>query len=227
MKKLEDLLGYKFNDISLLKNALTHSSYANEIKKDMMSNERLEFLGDSVLSLIVSDYIYNNFSSMPEGNLTRLRAYLVCETTLCTYSRELNLGSYLQLGHGEINAGGRNRDSILADAFEAVIASIYLDGGMEKAKEFVMRFVKRELDTHTIDEALKDYKTLLQEIIQKNPEEEVTYVLTDEKGPDHNKEFTVTVYINSNPIGIGTGKTKKRAEQMAAMQTLKLMGKIL
>ena len=225
MKKLEDLLGYKFKNVSLLKNALTHSSYANEVRGNVSSNERLEFLGDSVLSIIVSDYIYKNFSSMPEGELTRLRSSLVCEKALCSFSRELNLGSYLLLGKGEDKGGGRERDSMLADAFEAVLAAIYLDGGMEPARRHVMNFVLRELKIHSAEDSHKDYKTELQEIIQKNPEESVTYRLTDEKGPDHDKEFTVTVYLNSNPIGTGTGKSKKQAEQMAAMQALKLMGK--
>ena len=225
MKKLEELLAYKFKDVSLLKNALTHSSYANEVRGNVCSNERLEFLGDSVLSIIVSDYIYKNFPKMPEGELTRLRSALVCEKALCSFSRELNLGDYLLLGKGEDKGGGRERNSILADAFEAVLAAIYLDGGMEPARRHVMNFVLRELRLHSAEDTHKDYKTELQEIIQKNPEEIVSYRLTGEKGPDHDKEFTVTVYLNSNPIGTGIGKSKKQAEQMAAMQALKLMGK--
>ena len=223
MDGLEQKLGYKFNNINLLKNALTHSSYANEVRGGFSSNERLEFLGDSVLSIVVSDYIYKHYPNMPEGELTKLRASLVCEKSLCTFSRELELGSYLMLGKGEDKGGGRERDSILADAFEAVLAAIYLDGGMEPARRHVMNFVLRELK-HTDDEVFKDYKTALQEIIQRNPEESVTYILTDESGPDHDKSFTVEVRLNSNVIGKGTGKNKKRAEQMAAKEALMLMG---
>ena len=223
MDGLEQKLGYKFNNINLLKNALTHSSYANEVRNGFSSNERLEFLGDSVLSIVVSDYIYKHYPNMPEGELTKLRASLVCEKSLCTFSRELELGSYLMLGKGEDKGGGRERDSILADAFEAVLAAIYLDGGMEPARRHVMNFVLRELK-HTDDEVFKDYKTALQGIIQRNPEESVTYILTDESGPDHDKSFTVEVRLNSNVIGKGTGKNKKRAEQMAAKEALMLMG---
>lgn len=223
MDGLEQKLGYKFNNINLLKNALTHSSYANEVRNGFSSNERLEFLGDSVLSIVVSDYIYKHYPNMPEGELTKLRASLVCEKSLCAFSRELELGSYLMLGKGEDRGGGRERDSILADAFEAVLAAIYLDGGMEPARRHVMNFVLRELK-HTDDEVFKDYKTALQEIIQRNPEESVTYILIDESGPDHDKSFTVEVRLNSNVIGKGTGKNKKRAEQMAAKEALMLMG---
>ena len=223
MDGLEQKLGYKFNNINLLKNALTHSSYANEVRNGFSSNERLEFLGNSVLSIVVSDYIYKHYPNMPEGELTKLRASLVCEKSLCTFSRELELGSYLMLGKGEDKGGGRERDSILADAFEAVLAAIYLDGGMEPARRHVMNFVLRELK-HTDDEVFKDYKTALQEIIQRNPEESVTYILIDESGPDHDKSFTVEVRLNSNVIGKGTGKNKKRAEQMAAKEALMLMG---
>lgn len=223
MESLELKLGYKFNNKKLLKNALTHSSYANEVRGGLSSNERLEFLGDSVLSVIVSDYIYKNFSSLPEGELTKLRASLVCEKSLCEFSRQMDLGKYLLLGKGEEKGGGRERDSILADAFEAVLAAIYLDGGMEPARKHALSFVLKELN-HVDDEVFKDYKTTLQEIIQRNPEESVTYILTGEEGPDHDKRFTVEVHLNSNVIGTGTGKNKKQAEQMAAKQALQLMG---
>ncbi|MEE1055114.1 MAG: ribonuclease III, partial [Acutalibacteraceae bacterium] len=176
-----------------------------------------------VLSIIVSNYLFNQFPNMPEGELTKLRASLVCEKSLCAFSRELELGKFLQLGKGEDKGGGRERDSILADAFEAVLAAIYLDGGMEIARKHVMNFVLRELK-HTDDEVFKDYKTALQEIIQRNPEESVSYILTDEFGPDHDKQFTVEVHLNSNIIGTGKGKSKKQAEQMAAKQALHLMG---
>ena len=224
MSKLEIALGYEFNNKNLLKNALTHSSFANE-SKHSCSNERLEFLGDSVLSIIVSDYLYRNYPDLPEGEMTRLRSALVCEKALFSYSKEINLGEFLLLGKGEEKLGGRETDSILADAFEAVLAAIYLDGGIEPAKKYVMRFVSKELKNNQKKDLQKDYKTELQEIIQKNPEESVTYILADETGPDHNKEFTVNVYLNSNLIGTGVGKTKKHAEQMAAKQALKLMGK--
>ena len=223
MNELEAILGYHFKNKKLLQNALTHSSYANEVRGGITSNERLEFLGDSVLSVIVSDYIYKNYRSLPEGELTKLRASLVCEKSLCAFSRELELGRFLLLGHGEEKSGGRERDSILADAFEAVLAAMYLDGGFEIARRHVMRFVLDELQ-HTDDEVFKDYKTALQEIIQRNPEETVRYILTDSSGPDHDKSFTVEVRLNSNVIGVGTGKNKKQAEQYAAKQALELMG---
>ncbi len=223
MKALESNLGYTFKDIKLLENALTHSSYANEVRHGITSNERLEFLGDSVLSIIVAEYLYNKFKDIPEGELTKLRASLVCEKSLCVFSRELEIGKFLRLGKGEDKGGGRERDSILADAFEAVLAAMYLDGGMEIAKKHVMRFVTVELE-HKDDEVFKDYKTTLQEIIQRNPEEYVSYILTGESGPDHDKVFEVEVRLNSNVIGKGTGKNKKQAEQMAAKQALELMG---
>ncbi len=225
MQSLQEKLGYKFNDITLLQNALTHSSYANEVRTGMGSNERLEFLGDSVLSIIVSEHLYKSFKKVPEGELTKLRASLVCEKSLCGFSRELGIGEYLRLGKGEDKGGGRERDSILADAFEAILAAIYLDGGIEPARRHVMRFVLRELETH--EEAFKDYKTALQEIIQRNPEESVTYILTDETGPDHDKTFTVEVHLNSNVIGKGKGRNKKQAEQQAARQALELMGETI
>ena len=223
MNSLEKNLNYKFKNIQLLKNALIHSSYANENRGNIHSNERLEFLGDSVLSIIVSEHIYNRFPNMPEGELTRLRASLVCEKSLCAFSRELGIGDYLELGMGEDKNGGRERDSILADAFEAVLAAIYLDGGMEAAKKHIMNTVLHDIKHHD-DDTFKDYKTTLQEIIQRNPEESVTYILIDESGPDHDKRFTVEVHLNSNVIGTGTGKNKKQAEQMAAKQALHLMG---
>lgn len=223
MKALEENLKYSFKNKKLLINALTHSSYANEARDGISSNERLEFLGDSVLSIIVSEYIYKKFCNLPEGELTKIRAALVCEKSLCGFSRELEIGKYLRLGHGEEKGGGRERDSILADAFEAVLAAIYLDGGFEKAKAHVMRFITDELK-HTEAEVFKDYKTALQEIIQRNPEESVTYILTGESGPDHDKLFTVEVKLNSNTIGRGSGRNKKQAEQAAAKEALQLMG---
>ena len=223
MERLEKNLKYTFKNKELLKNALAHSSYANEKKGSATSNERLEFLGDSVLSIIVSDYIYKNFPNLPEGQLTRLRASLVCEKTLCEFSKKLEVGDFLLLGKGERANGGATRPSILADAFEAILAAIYLDGGMEPAKKHVLRFIKSEL-SHLEHENFKDYKTELQEIIQRNPEEKLTYVLTGESGPDHDKCFTVEVHLNSNVIGEGSGHSKKNAEQAAAKKALELMG---
>lgn len=223
MKQLEQNIGYTFHNLSLLQHALTHSSYANEKKGTITSNERLEFLGDSVLSIIVSDYIYQNFPDLPEGQLTRLRASLVCEKSLCRFSKELSVGEHLLLGKGERANGGQERPSILADAFEAILAAIYLDGGMEPARRHVLRFVTEELH-HMEHEAFKDYKTELQEIIQRNPEEQLSYVLIGESGPDHDKSFTVEVHLNSNVIGVGSGHSKKNAEQAAARKALELMG---
>ena len=227
MNALEKKLNYKFKNIDLLENALVHSSYANEIRGNTHSNERLEFLGDSILSIIVSEHIYSRYPDMPEGELTRFRASLVCEKSLCEFSRGLGLGQFLKLGRGEDKNGGRDRDSILADAFEAVLAAIYLDGGMDAAKKHVMNTILRDLKHHNDEDAFKDYKTTLQEIIQRNPEESVSYILIDETGPDHDKAFTVEVHLNSNVIGTGKGKNKKQAEQMAAKQALRLMGETL
>lgn len=222
MEAFEKKLNYTFKNKELLETALTHSSYANEQRGGAVCNERLEFLGDSVLSIIVSDYLYNNFS-LPEGRLTKLRASLVCEKTLCRFSRSLQVGQFLKLGRGERATGGADRDSLLADAFEAILAAIYLDGGMAPAKKHVLRFVQEEL-RHMEHENFKDYKTELQEVIQRNPEENLHYVLTGESGPDHDKQFTVEVRLNSNVIGVGTGHSKKAAEQAAACKALELMG---
>ena len=184
----------------LLHRALSHSSYANENRNVHESNERLEFLGDSVLSVIVAEYLFKKFKNLPEGELTKLRAALVCEKSLAGFSREMDLGKYLLLGKGEQQNGGRERPSILADAFEALLAAMYLDGGMEVARRHVMRFVEKEVENHTVGDAFHDYKTQLQEIIQRNREEELVYILTGESGPDHDKRFTVEVRLNSNVI---------------------------
>lgn len=225
LSDLEENLGYKFQNIDYLLIGVTHSSFANEVKGKTQYNERQEFLGDSVLSLIVSNYIFNYYSDLPEGELTKLRASLVCEKTLSIFANELHLGDYLRLGKGEDMNGGRLRPSILADAFEAVLAAIYLDGGFEPAQELVLRFIKPELN-HVENVPFKDYKTLLQEVIQKNPEEKLGYVLVSESGPDHDKRFEVNVMLNSNVIGHGIDKTKKKAEQDAAKEALELMGEI-
>jgi len=220
---LQKSIGYFFKDKRLLERALTHSSYANEHRLKTGSNERLEFLGDSVLSVIVSDYIYIHFVDLPEGELTKMRAGLVCERSLCALSDRLNIGDYLLLGKGEEHTGGRTRPSILADAFEAVLAAIYLDGGHEPARRFVLDLLKDYIQKGN-KSTLQDYKTTLQEIIQKNPEEHVEYRLTQETGPDHNKSFFVEVWLNSNVIGHGVGRSKKLAEQAAAKEALGLMG---
>lgn len=220
---LEKNIGYNFKDKLLLKRALTHSSYANEVKHTE-SNERLEFLGDSVLSVIVSDYLFKNYKKYPEGELTKQRAALVCEKALSAFARQIKLGDYLILGRGETQNHGSERASILADAFEAVLAAIYLDGGIEPASKFVLGFVLEELNEHIIPDGFVDYKTQLQEVIQQNPQENLQYVLVGESGPDHDKSFTVDVMLNSNMIGRGTGRSKKNAEQEAAKQALSLMG---
>lgn len=212
-------LGYTFKNTELLKRALSHSSYVNE-KGGGESNERLEFLGDSVLGFVSAEYFFNLYKHQPEGDLTRHRAAAVCEKSLCKFSKELNVGEVIRLGRGEMRTGGAQRPSILADAFEAVLAAVYLDGGIEPARKLVLRFIAR----NGIDTAVRDYKTLLQEIVQKHPEETVEYSLVHESGPDHNKEFTVEVHLNSNVIGRGTGKSKKLAEQAAAREALELMG---
>lgn len=222
-QEFEEKLGYHFHNKRYLATALTHSSYANEAKGKEESNERLEFLGDSVLGFVVADYLFKNYEDLPEGDLTKNRAALVCEKACCGFSRQIDLGDYLRLSHGEQNSGGRTRSSILADAFEAVIAAIYLDAGMEEARRFILRFVLPMIKTQR-PKAFKDYKTTLQEIIQQNPEEHLEYVLIGESGPDHDKHFAVEVHLNSNVIGKGGGRSKKEAEQQAAREALKLMG---
>ena len=221
--KFEENIRYKFKDRKLLINALSHSSYANERKNPNGSNERLEFLGDSVLSVVVSDYLYKHLDSVAEGDLTKLRASLVCEKSLHVFAQQIELGKFILLGKGEENTGGRERPSILADAFEAVIAAIYLDGGMEAARKHILRFIP-ENPTSGTKMAFGDFKTVLQEIVQKNPEEKVEYVLIGEEGPDHNKRFVVEVMLNSQVIGKGKGRSKKDAEQLAAKEALELMG---
>lgn len=222
MVELQKKIGYTFQNTAYLAIALTHSSYANENRSAPPNNERQEFLGDAVLSIIVADYIFRH-RKVPEGELTKIRASLVCENALAVFANQISLGSYLMLGKGEEHNGGRTRPSILADAFEALIAAIYLDGGMGAATAFVLPFIEDTVETAAGTD-LHDYKTQLQEVIQKNPEERVNYVLVDEQGPDHDKRFSVEVHLNSNVIGRGTGKSKKLAEQAAAKEALSLMG---
>ena len=215
MKELEEKLNYKFKEPALLMKSLTHSSYANEsIRSADASNERLEFLGDSLLGMTVALLIYNRKPKLSEGQMTKLRAELVCERSLAALAVELNLGAYLLLGRGEENGGGRSRPSILSDAFEAVIAAIYLDGGYEPIKQLITALLTSRIDSP--EENYTDYKTRLQEIVQCKSGQSLTYELSGEKGPDHAKCFTVNVKLNDNIIGTGTGKSKKNAEQEAA-----------
>lgn len=217
----EKKIGYVFKNKALIETALTHSSYANEKQLSRDCNERLEFLGDSVLGVITAEYFYHNAKHMPEGEMTKKRAACVCEKSLYGFAREIELGKYIYLGRGEENTGGRNRASILADAFEAVIAAIYLDSGLDDVRKFVLDFIKKAA---TQQMNFRDYKTELQEIIQKNPDEHLSYTLVGESGPDHDKRFEVEVNLNSNVIGCGIGRSKKLAEQQAAKQALELMG---
>lgn len=223
IEELEKKIGYTFKNKQLITEALSHSSYANEKRKVRHSNERLEFLGDSVLSIVVSQYLFTHFKHLPEGELTKIRASLVCEKALHGFALQIDLGKHLLLGKGEENTGGRSRASILADAFEAVIAAVYLDGGLEAASKHILRFIPEDIDCRRTV-SFHDYKTVLQEIIQKNPEEKIEYQLVSQSGPDHNKAFKVQVCLNSNIIGTGIGKSKKEAEQMAAKEALELMG---
>ena len=223
MKDIQEVIGYTFKDQSLLQQALTHSSYAHEQHKNMKYNERLEFLGDAVLSIVVSDYIYKHCPDLPEGELTKLRASLVCEKSLFDFAKQIDLGSYIRLSNGERRNGGNKRPSIVSDAFEALIAAIYLDGGVEPASRHILRVVLPEIENHRFH-SFKDYKTSLQEIIQKNPGEKLEYRLIGSSGPDHDKHFKVEVCLNSNVIGRGGGRSKKEAEQQAAREALELMG---
>ena len=216
MKTLEEKLGYQFRDRRLLENALTHSSFANEHHMGAVgSNERLEFLGDSVLGMVVADDLFHRYSRLPEGDLTRLRAQLVCEASLARVARELELGSYLRLGKGEEGCGGRERPSIIADAVEAVLAAVYLDSGsIREPRRIIRRFVLEQMEAAR--EASRDHKTLLQELVQRRSGQVLSYHLIGESGPDHNKSFTMEVRLNGEAIGTGSGRSKKEAEQMAA-----------
>lgn len=215
IKDLETAIGYRFQNITLLQNALAHSSYANERwHNSLKSNERLEFLGDSILGMVVAEHLYRNFPDRPEGELTRMRADMVCEKALAAIAERIDLGQHLLLGHGEEQGGGRNRDSILADAVESVIAACFLDGGMEAARSFIERFVLSDVPVRKLRNA--DYKTALQELVQQKKNQQLTYKLTGESGPDHDKHFEVAVLLNGKPVGNGIGSSKKRAEQDAA-----------
>ena len=222
IKDLEAAIGYRFQNITLLQNALTHSSYANERwHNSLLSNERLEFLGDSILGMVVAEHLYKQFPDRPEGELTKMRADMVCETSLAAIAEKIGLGQHLLLGHGEDRLGGRSRASILADAVESVIAASFLDGGMAAAEGFIRQFVLTNVPVKRMQNT--DYKTALQELVQQKKNQTLTYVLTGESGPDHDKVFCVDVLLNDQRIGSGTGSSKKRAEQAAAQSALQAL----
>ena len=222
MEKLEEKLCYTFQNRALLENALTHSSYANENRHTgAQSNERLEFLGDSVLGMVTADYLYRVHPDLPEGDLTRTRAALVCEGSLVEVAQQLNLGSYLKLGQGAAAGGGRERPSIVADAVEAVLAAVYLDGGIGSARKIIQRFI---LDREEEKSGSRDYKTALQELVQRESGQVLKYRLTGEEGPDHDKRFFVEVDLNGTPVGSGKGHSKKEAEQMEAKAAIAKLG---
>ena len=222
IKDLEAAIGYKFKDISLLQNALAHSSYANERwHNSLMSNERLEFLGDSILGMMVAEYLYRTFPDRPEGELTRMRADMVCEQTLAAVAGRIDLGRHLLLGNGEEQGGGRTRNSILADAVESVIAASFLDGGMEAARQFIQKFILVEVPVKKLHNV--DYKTGLQELVQQKKNQVLTYTLVGETGPDPDKRFDVEVKLNGKVVGLGSGSSKKRAEQDAARAAMELL----
>lgn len=218
MEKLEERIGYRFQDRSLLKQALTHSSFANEQKINRLNNyERLEFLGDAVLELVSSEFLFYENPQMPEGKLTKMRSSMVCEPSLAHCARELELGRFILLGKGEEATGGRDRDSITSDVMEALIGAIYLDSGLEQAKGFIHRFILSDLENKIL---FYDSKTVLQEMIQTDANSVFSYELVGEEGPDHNKEFIVNAVLNGQVVGHGKGRTKKAAEQQAAYETI-------
>ena len=218
LKELQKNIGYEFKQEALLRQALTHSSYAHEKNlKELMDNERLEFLGDAVLEVVSSEFLYKNHPEMNEGQMTKLRASLVCEQSLAGCARQLELGKFLLLGNGEDLTGGRERDSILSDAWEALIGAMYLDGGFTSAKEFILKYVLQDIEHKKL---FYDSKTMLQELIQNKYKQTLHYMLLSEEGPDHNKTFTVQAYMNNTPLETGRGRTKKAAEQNAAYQSL-------
>lgn len=219
--EFEERIGYRFADPDLLVTALTHSSFSNEKRlKKYKCNERLEFLGDAVLELVSSAFVYQENPTKPEGDLTRLRASYVCEPTLALCAREIHLGEYLQLGRGENMTGGRERDSILSDALEATIGAVYLDGGFDRAKEYIEQFILKDIEQKTL---FYDSKTILQEMVQRK-HGKLSYKVVSEDGPDHNKSFTVAVVIEGKRITTATGRTKKKAEQSAAYQAILKLG---
>lgn len=222
LQKLEAALGYTFHDKRILENALTHSSYANENReRGLRNNERLEFLGDSILGFVVAEYLYRNLPDKPEGELTRIRADLVCEKNLARAAATLDLGSFLLLGHGEEHGGGRKRDSIVSDAMESVIAASYMDGGFQAAKGIIDRLILCDVPADKPHNC--DYKTALQELVQRKKDQVLHYELVGESGPDHDKQFEVSVLLNGVPCGCGRGSSKKRAEQAAAAAAIEAL----
>ena len=222
IKDLEAAIGYHFHNITLLQNALAHSSYANERWHDSLkSNERLEFLGDSILGMVTAEYLYRNFPDRPEGDLTRMRADMVCERALARVADRIDLGKHLLLGNGEEAGGGRRRDSILADAVESVIAACFLDGGMDAARKFIDTFVLTDVPVKKLRNA--DYKTALQELVQQKKNQTLSYAMVGESGPDHDKKFEVEVSLNGQVVGEGIGSSKKRAEQAAAKAAMEAL----
>lgn len=224
---LEDTIKYTFKNKDLLLKAVTHSSYVNEHQKHFFEcNERLEFLGDSVLSIIVSTYIYAKYSDQMEGILTKIRASVVCEKALAEFAKEIGLGNYLILGHGEEKNDGRNRASVTSDAFEALLGAMYLDSGknLETVADFLMPFIINALKDTNAAAVFKDYKTELQQIVQQVNGERLEYVVLEESGPDHDKTYTIAAMLNANQIGVGSGRSKRLAEQNAAKEALKLFG---
>ncbi len=223
LKEFQARIGYEFNNINLLRQALTHSSYANEKHmKKLSDNERLEFLGDAVLEVVSSEFLYQNYTDVPEGELTKLRASIVCEPTLALCTKEMDLGRYIYLGKGEDHTGGRKRKSILSDALEAVIGAIYLDGGFANAKEFVLKYIMTDIEHKQL---FYDSKTILQELVQ-GERRQLSYRLIGESGPDHDKSFSVEVCVDDEVISTGTGHTKKAAEQEAAYKALLILKKV-
>ena len=221
MQELEKKLNYTFRDPALLEEALSHSSYANEHRAARLrSNERLEFLGDSVLGFVTAEFLFLQHPDLPEGDLTRIRAALVCEQSLFEVAQKLDLGSYLKLGRGEETGGGRTRTSILADATEAVFAAVYLDGGIAAASELIHRCLLEAEREEVVEERRRDYKTALQELVQRQADQVLTYRMVGEEGPDHAKTFAAEVLLNGKPIGSGSGHSKKEAEQAAARSAL-------
>lgn len=221
LSEFEKIIDYKFKNKKLLEQALSHSSYINEARRNHIeNNERLEFLGDAVLELVISEYIYIKYTNMPEGELTKFRASIVCEPTLAQQAKKLKIGKYIMLGKGEKTTGGDGRDSILADAFEAVIGAVYLDGGIESAKKYILAIMNPIISSLQQSFKTMDYKTYLQEIVQKTSKETVRYEIIDEIGPDHSKEFIAVAIHGNEKLGQGKGRTKKEAEQNAAMDAL-------
>ncbi len=218
LQLLEERIGYRFRDVSLLKQALTHSSYTNEQKINRQKHyERLEFLGDAVLELVSSEFLFHSHPDMPEGEMTKMRASMVCEPSLAFCARDLELGKFLLLGKGEESTGGRRRESITSDVMEAVIGAIYLDGGMEEARAFINRFILSDLEDKQL---FYDSKTNLQELVQGTLKKEIRYEAVGEYGPEHDKTFMVEVHIDGEKVGSGEGRTKKAAEQKAAYEAL-------